>query len=215
MEIYDSLKYFFYILRPFGLAPFGFDLKARKLKTKFTNIFNLTCLVPLICMIFWHMTAFRFSNSQTGFQSSMLDCLWQYQFMIQHFLAVFVIIFNVLKRRNIEKLLLKLSEFDKRTQKLDWKYKAKDLNPFIMPAIIVCSSTLMTTYLTIGRFTIDIYKSLVTTHWLYAAVALDYVWIQQFFFALSLEFVLSVWSIKTRLKALTKNFKLLTICKKN
>lgn len=208
MEIYSSSKYFYFILKPLGLTPFALDLNSGTLQTKLVDFvilsLNLAVLFGLTCR---HLTYFVGSNEESGIQNRLLDRLWKYQYVLQHFLAIFAILFNFMKRRKIEKFLLSIREFDMIVNKLGWTYRARNFNALIPLVTIVSSTTIMLTFLTAAHFLVDIYRN-AAEGWTYALLSINYTWIHQFFLALSLQFILSVFSIKSRLKALSRNMKL-------
>lgn len=206
MNIYESSKIFFIILKVLGLAPFSFDGKTRRFTLKCLNI-----LLFVASIIFWSILSYSeillaMKKNETGSKSKLLDGLWTHAYSIQPFLAMCATAFNCLKMKNVEGFLASIYKFDKSFSRLGWRHETKYLKTFC-PLLVMSASTLV--YVLYGIVSISFaIKDLDTLGvWLYLRSFLTYVFVSQFFFVVSLQFIFSVCCIHARLSSLAKNIK--------
>ena len=103
----------------------------------------------------WLQTAWKlrnFDELDSGIRSKLLDSFWKCQYLLQHFLAVLVIIFHFLLKIKIEKLMGLIFKLDEHMKKLKWSFKAQNW-PFFWGSFIflwsfyvMCLYSLLTMY---------------------------------------------------------------------
>lgn len=209
-DIYSSSKFICYILKLFGLAPFGFDKKTRKIKMSLVNYveFAVTCS-------FWiFLTYLQLENQQeykfdTGVQSKLLDGLCQYQFLIQHFLATFTVVFTLLKRKNVENFLKFIFKFDQIVHRLDWKFKVVHSKYTFVGLVLVSFFVIIT------NKAIFIYILKIFGEHNAGIISLLKVFniciVTEFNLILSMQFMFSTFCVYARLTSLTRNFRYIII----
>lgn len=200
-NIYESSKFLFIILKSLGLAPYTFEEKSRKLKMGFANYVHF-----FISIIIWitftviQTSRFRLEVMDSGVKSKFLDRLWQYQYLFQYYLVTFTVIFNLLKRKHVERFLQFIFKFDEILLRYGCELKTANIRQSIVFVVFIVSVTMTSTYMII--FTI-LEEELKFYH---IIKSLAYVSVTEFFFVISLQFINSAACVCYRLKALTKNF---------
>lgn len=202
-DIYHSAKYLYIVLKFLGLAPYRFDKKSLSFKMGFSNylvfFLSITIYLSLNVSEFQH---FHEYNYDTGIQSHLLDQLWQYQYLLQHVLATSIVIFHFLKRKNVEKYLRLISKFDRMIQGMGWRFKVMTTpNCYLM--FIIVSVVMLWTFQIIA-LSIDIYGEI---NFIVIVKILSFTTINEFFFMIVLQFVLSTYCVYARLICLMKNIR--------
>lgn len=197
-SVYSNIKFFFYILRAFGLAPFTFDEKNKKLHMKLKNYLILMLSIILCISCSW-ASLYNFYR-----KSEILERIWQMTFLLQHIFANAVIVLTFLKRKNIESFWKALDNFDQTLIKLKWKYGGDKLawsSKFVIGFVV--AFFLFVIFYSISAFFFfskeigEIVK--LTKLFIYQITSF-------FYLLIAIQFMLSVHCIRSRLKALKKNF---------
>ena len=122
MNIYESLSPFYYFLKLFGLASYSLNFKNGRMKTSFTSY-----IMFLIYIILYIILNVNFLNIDIDQYSpvgrSIVIYGYRFIYIFQYLAILLVIIYNFLKRRNIEKFLKLMETFDDHTDKMGWKFK--------------------------------------------------------------------------------------------
>lgn len=208
-SVYKSLEYFYVILKISGLAPYSFDRKLRKFKVDAKSVISI-----ILSLIFWvavswvHIQNFRSKLFSFGLQSSLLDHLWQYQYVMQFILACFSVLFNILKSKHIERFLDSLHRFDEGTQNLRWKFKAGSYRGLLVVALYSMTAISVAAYVAISSILIpmsEAYSELLSFDFFANFIA--YLVITEFYLILCMQFISSAYLVCIRLKALRRNFR--------
>lgn len=202
-DIYHSASFTFLILKFLGLAPYRFDRKTLSFQMDVWNYFVFITSV-IICMIMiWF--SFEKSSFNSGVQSSLLENLRLYQYLMQHYLPVVAIIFVFYQRKKIEHFFKLIYKFDESIKTFGWAFKVTHSRYFGL--IVFMSSTfLMLFYVIMTVFVIEVYKD--APHISKAGGLLRstaYIIINEFYLMVSMQFILSTYCVYARLKALIKN----------
>ena len=200
-NIYNSCKPFFCILKIFGLVPFGFHRKTKSFKITIGNTLWLILSIVEWANICWLLIK-DINNGHYVFdmQSNFLDVFRKYQNLLQNFLTIFVLIFNILKRKSIERLAKLIDVFDQRIEGLGW-YSMTQGKSFLITSVTFW-------VIFVGQIFYAAYGMIQFHHKtdaLSVIKILDHLIISLFFFVLTLQFILSAHCIKVRLVTLTYN----------
>lgn len=205
-DIYFSLKYFFYGLKFSGLASFEFDRRHQKFKVGMKNRLELSVIILMWLGFIWFQLQPRSKKYyDIGVESRLLDALNQYQYLLQYFLIIPTIIFNFIRRNNVESYLKLICDIDHHLERLDWKFKVKPFSPFIGILLFISPLITVTIYLVSEYF---YYFQLIISTEFFVNVLLDYlsyILLMEFYFMLSIQYILSVYFIHVRMSVLTLN----------
>lgn len=114
-NFHEKLKYFYYTLKLFGLASYSVE------KSSQTFVMNgKSYLVLTFSLAFWGCGILASLHSIAD-KTEMIERLYQVTFLLQQIITIFCVIFNFLKRDNVEKLWKIVHEFDEAVVKLNWK----------------------------------------------------------------------------------------------
>lgn len=205
VDIYSSNAGFYYILKVLGLAPFGFDREKLRLKVTSTNYFQFTASLAFWVYMTWVEHASRGTEQyEVGIQSNLLESIWKYQFTIQHFLAIGLVIFSFIKWKHVDNLLILIHFFDLHLQNLQWEFQPKQNNVWF-PVVFFLLSLVVTTSFTLFLTTNGDYGNI--TNIMQGLRVFNYLLINIFFLIVSMNFILSVSCINQRLVILTENFR--------
>lgn len=201
-NIYYSAQFLFKIWKILGLASYNFDITSLSLKTNLCNYFEFA----LSIMFYIGATILQWKNYKentfrTGVQSKLLDQLWQYQYLLQHFFAIFIVAYNFMKRKFIQELFQLVSNFDVKMERLNWRYKVSHSRNLSFCFILATFASI--TLYEVSR----IYVNGAVVDMFIILRYISYVVIYEFFLLLSMQFILSTYCIYTRLKSLCLNIK--------
>lgn len=208
-DVYFSAQFFYYILKSMGLASYQFDAKTQTLKVSCKNYWELIFSIFVWIFLSWiTWRNFEVNNMDTGVQSKFLDGLWKDQYKLQHILPIFTILFNFLKRKNIENFLKLIFNFDQTMQRVSNNFNVRHsrcliLGLYLTSAFgIMIQQIIMVYYRNIygvyGSFDVEVTKIL---------RIFTYFAISEFYFMISMQFIMSVWYINVRLTTLTKHIR--------
>jgi hypothetical protein len=205
-NFYQSTKLFFYTLRAFGLAPYDFDTKTSKIQMKTKNYLILVTSIVIAVLCSWASLHNLFCEGYvTGIQSVLLDRIWQSTFIVESLAIVCVIVFNYLKRQNIENFLKLIEKFDRTLARLSWEGKPGMMNKCnILMAVFWGSVTVLLTFYTTSAFLVfedDL------SPWMSCFKLNVFQLTNSFHLLVAIQFILSVYCIQTRLKVLTENMR--------
>lgn len=121
-SVYKSAAYFYYVQKILGIAPYTFSGRSQSFRTTFWDYLRL-----FGTLIFWiyinviHMKTYDQSRYKAGIKFKIVERLWISTYAFQNLTIIIIIIFNFLKRKNVEKFLKFIHNFDARIEKLGWK----------------------------------------------------------------------------------------------
>ena len=204
-NVYDSLKYFYYILKFLGLAPYTFDHKTKTLRINKSSVavFVFSLFVAAGSCVIVILSGDYDPNHETG----LLGDIWQYQFILQHFFVLFTIIFNFSKIRSLDKLLKSIYSFDEKIESLKWSFKASDKVFNLILAVFGFASIFMAIYSVLSIIFVEKVFGESSIGVVIVFKILNYSFVTFFFLAVSIQFIVSVNAIKIRLTVLTKNIR--------
>jgi hypothetical protein len=152
-----------------------------------------------LTLISWNK--FAELDQDSGAKSNLLDQLWKYQYLLQHFLASLIIVYNFTKRRSLEKLMRLIYNFDKLMKSLDlgfktayWKYTIVVLHALTLAIIL--------TYQLIAIYvhgSSDLQNELISIVMIVANVVINHIYLM-----ISMQFIMNAHYINVRLGALIK-----------
>lgn len=206
-DIYGSLKPFFVILKIFGLACYRLDEKSKKLKTTLFDWILFLASVLLWGVTIW-MQVFRKMNSNyvSGIDSSILDGLWRYQFVFQHFFGLVVVIFNFCHRESVGRLLKIIFDFDQKMKHLKWNNEQH--SKIFKRSVIVLGFGLLLMLSYGAAFAIN---NNLRTHSLDVSTLaynlFNFYFILIFYVLLSLQFIIAVHCVRSRLIKINDNLR--------
>lgn len=205
-DIYSLCKLFYFNLKFFGLACFTIDSKTRQLRTtlfdKFLFVFSLT--IWIIC------TWIQFSQKMPSHVGSsvvdiILDSLWYHQHNIQHIFGIAVIAFNFKQRKVIGKLLTAIYDFDQKSKILGWGLPSQSL--LFVAAILTFIASAVLTAVASALYAYKYNWIQLLSAASIAFNALNYSLMLLFFLVVSQQFIVSAFSVRSRLKSISKNFR--------
>lgn len=206
MDVYDSSKWLFFVLKSIGLAPYSVDYKTCQFKMKFVNYLTFAVSIDvtlslLVIQLIYNQECYF----ETGVQSKFLEGLWQNSYRFQHFLALFVLVFNFTRITNIENFMSFLHKFDQMIDKMDWQFKAKQIKTFSLFVLCIASATMLTVTIVVGfllyPITLDQGLFSILTN------SITYALVTELFMLISIQFIVSAYAVITRLEALTNNIR--------
>jgi hypothetical protein len=203
--IYRSAKFFFYISKMFGLAPYSFDESDLRFKMGFWNYgflflststwFTISCCVTKKLI----ETGLR---SET--ESKVMDTLFLYHYILQHFLIVFSMVFNFLKRKHVESFFKFIFEFDSVVEKLGWNFKVSHSKFFILVMFLI-SFIFMISYNFVALYNLYFEVDDPVGNFEKTLSSFIYVFLSEHFFMVSMQFICSCYCVYARLSALLRN----------
>jgi hypothetical protein len=139
----------------------------------------------------------------TGVHSVLLDRIWQSTFILESLAIICVIVFNYLKRQNIEQFLKLVEMFDQTLVRLSWEGKPGIMKKCtsLMTAFWVSVIVLVVFYTTSAFvvFEDDI------SSWMSCFKLNVFQLSNSFHLLIAIQFILSVYCIQTRLEVLMEN----------
>lgn len=200
-HIYHSAKLFYYILKFLGLAPYRFDDQLMSFKMGFLEYFWFFASTTFYMILnINHVTHFSSFAYDTGVQSSLLDILWQYQFVLQHIFATAIVIFQFVQRKRVENFLKLIYKFDRAVENMNWRFKVVHRSNILL----ICN--IISAVLVIGFQFMGVVKGVYKDH-SYAEVInlIAFAVITDFHFVVLMQFIFSVYCIYARFRALMRN----------
>lgn len=186
-NIYDVAKPFYIVLNMFGLACFKIDRNSRVLVTTALN----KCLFAAF-LVLWGLMNILHRNVvfESGAKSNLLDDLRGYQYKLQHYFGVLVLVYNFAQRKHVESLLKSLDNFDRFSRVFGSGFKPRFTHVIATIAFLVFLLTILLlhtveTCIMFPQFT-------VIQH-------IVYVQIMMFFLVVTQQFTISVNSVSIRL----------------
>lgn len=206
-EVYRSFKPFFIILKVFGLACYKLDEKTEELKTAFLDWVLFFASIFLWAVLIW-MQIFKkmHTNYVSGIDSSILENLWQYQFVLQHFFGLVVSIFNFWHRKSIGKLLKLIFDFDRKIKKLGWSYEPRSKVFKRSVIAFVVGLTILLVYDLIYSIINNSLKNNLAVHVLLYNL-FNFHFIILFYVIVSLQFIVGVYCVRSRLGKINDNLR--------
>lgn len=211
-EIYDTTKYFYVLLRSLGLSSYQFDKKSLTFKTSLWNYGELLAWIFFWFGLIWvSCNNFEENTQETGVDSVLLDMLWKYQFILQHVFAIITILFNFVKRKNIENCLKSLFNFDQMLQRFGFGHKVMHSRYLIVIFYMISlMAVLLHQFISVyikdgygapGNFAVELIKVM-------RIVA--YIAVVEFYLLISMQFILSTHYVDVRLKLMIKLVRLVS-----
>jgi drug/metabolite transporter (DMT)-like permease len=198
-NIHQNLKFFFYTMKVFGLAPFSIDEKTRKLQMKWKNHLILTISLALCAGCLW-ASLINFTQ-----KSDLLERISQATFLLQHVFALVLIVINCARRKHIENFWSNIHKFDETLDKFKWKFVGDKLqwcNAFFIGFHL--AFVFVVVLYSIGAYFFFFEQNFEV---LFMVRALIYQLTSFFYLLIAIQFLLSVKCIKSRLEALEKHLK--------
>lgn len=211
-DIYESSKYIYVCLKLVGLAPYRINRKTRQVRRSVLSYVELVLvLAAWITFASIQTNLFKFKSFNSGAQSSLLEKLWQYLCILQHFLACLIILFNFWKCHHVEKFLNLILNFDDFLQQLNWKLKPAETSPTGLAALIVLTAVVMVLHMINITYIVQVYGDDISFSPAYFFINIfSYTLMTEFYLLVSLQFIWSTHNVYTRLQSLTRNFNSLT-----
>jgi hypothetical protein len=198
-SIHRNLKFFFYTLTFFGLAPFSIDEKTRKFQMKWKN-----CLIFVVSFILCTCCLWA---SLTNFarKSDLLERISEATFLLQHVFALVLIVINCVKRKSIESFWSIVVKFDETLEKFKWKFFGDKLR--WCNAFFVCFHLGFVFFVALYSIGLVFVFSEKLSEVLVVIKAVIYQVTSFFYLLIAIQFTMSVHCIRSRLKAMEKHLK--------
>lgn len=120
-SVYKSAAYFYYVQKILGIAPYTFNGRSQSFRTTIWDYMRL-----IGTLIFWiyinviHLKTYDQKRYRAGIKFTIVESLWINTYAFQNLTIIIIVIFNFFKRKNVEKFLKFLHNFDTRIAKLGW-----------------------------------------------------------------------------------------------
>ena len=124
ISFYKSFKPFYNVLKIFGLAPYSFDFNTWLIKTTFFN--NVIVFINLAISFIAFILSCVESFDSSLIILSIAVSGWNFQHLMQTFVAFFVVIHNFIRRREVFKYIKLLNNVDKMVNDLQWKHRVNN-----------------------------------------------------------------------------------------
>lgn len=204
-NIYQSVKYFFYVLKSLGLASYQFDKRSKSFEMSLSNYFQLVAAILIWTFLFGlQVENFDEASYETGSQSWILELIWKYQYSIQYLFSIFVTIFSFMRRKNVENFLKLIDEFDQTMEKSNWKFKMTQFK-FLPVATCTIAAITVSVNMMVAVYRTEFYGNVEISNTYIILRTLSYVAVTEFYLMLSLQFILSSYCIQERLTAMIIN----------
>lgn len=205
-NIYYSAQFIFKILKILGLASYNFDIKSQKLETKLRNYLEFYLWILFWIALLWlQWRTYKSKSLETMVDSNLLEQILQYQYLVQHFLAILTVVYNFSKRQHVQKFLMLVFYFDQKVDQLDWNFKVKH-SRYCIPCFIFVSFLVILIYPIATFYTDEFYEDMRDDKLIYFNF-ISYAAIYEFYLLLSMQFILSTFCVYKRLKALRHNIR--------
>lgn len=199
----NSAKFFYFILKLLGLAPYRFDAKSSAFKMSFINYFGffLSIIIYLAFLVI-QLKVIVETNFDSGVQSYLLDRLWQYQIVLQKVFIPLIIIFQFMKRKHVQSFIKLILKFDHNFERIRWRYKVTHSYKFAR--FLIMTSLIMSLSLNIVLAFYGVFNYLNDSSFMQLV---SYSAVNEFFFLLSMQFIFSTYLVYARLLALSKHIR--------
>lgn len=203
-DVYGSLKPFYLILKLFGFACYQIDANTKKLKTAFFDWIWFLASVCLWSGLIW-MQVFRDMHKtyKSGIDSPILDSLWRYQFIIQHFFALVVVIFNFWHRESTGKFLKIIFDFDQKIKILRWNDERR--SKIFERSIIAFAIGFLILMIYVAIFSMKNSSTLELSAMVYNLFNFNL--LVTFYVLLALQFIVGVYCVRSRLAKINDNLR--------
>ena len=121
-NVYESFSPFYYTLKFFGLASYNLNFKSGQMKTSGIHYIMMMCFF-LVYLFFYAVYLLIDPTSYSPEGKSVLTYGFLFFYHFQYITSILIIIYNFLKRKNVEKLFKLLETFDDHVEKKEWKFK--------------------------------------------------------------------------------------------
>ena len=148
-NIYESLSPFYYTLKFFGLASYSLNFKNGKMKTSIIHYIIILCFFALYLIFVVNFLQVDVKSYSPEGKSVLMYGL-AFVYFFQYMTTLLILIYNFLKRGNVERFLKLLETFDDQSEKMEWKFKINhEQNYWSLIFWIVLSTILLSTVATI------------------------------------------------------------------
>lgn len=204
IDIYKSATYFYYVLKILGMAPYTFDWKLHVFRTTFWDLLRLFgSLIFWTYIIIVHVETYNSNRYKSGINFKIVDSLWMNNYAYQNLTILVIIVFNYLKRKNVENFLRFISTFDRRIIKLGW-LPAKQTSAL---SYIILAAALVLTILTM-RAVAMAWRGIDTWEKFNDYIkSVSFAQILAIYFMMNMVFIGSCCCISSRLTALINNMR--------
>lgn len=193
-NVYQSTKFFYFILKSLGLASYTFDKKSLSFKITLWN-----CLELIVSLIFWPWAlfvawlSFHGTKVETGVKSKLLERIWKNQFMLQNFLATLTVIYNFFKRDHVEQYLRLIFNFDKTVKRISPSLQSTHWRFSIVALYLISVSVMIGSYFKLYCFNVE---------YLEVIRLINSMVLYEFYLMISMQFILSSHYVKVRIESL-------------
>lgn len=195
-NIYKSISPFHNLIKLFGLAPYDLNLKTGKITLRWIHY------LMLLLSFIWgqYMIYLSFTQIEYDLSTSIMNRGWKLHWELEVVLTVPIIIFNILKRKHLEKFLSLLHEFDELIKKFNWKYQINHATGRNVLMFTIFLRFCFMTFLIVNTFSNEMSITEMTRFTIFLYINETYVLI-------SSQFIFSAYSIVSRFKVLNKNIR--------
>ena len=197
-NFFDSLKPLYWTLKLFGLTPFHLNFQNGIINTTFWDFLMFCCINSfqfVIIIIFVHEVISSY------IENSILDAGWDYQLTYQAIITFGIVLHNFWKRKNIETFLRVIHKFDEFLLKVNWKYSINHTNNRCKLCCWLILSFLCYIISYLSKVFFLFLNMDITGHY----KSFCYFYISQVNLMTSYIFILSIYSVDSRMNCLIKN----------
>jgi 7tm Chemosensory receptor len=211
-DIYYSAKFFYYILKCLGLAPYTFDGSTRTFRMGLSNYLLLIFSFGGWLSLNYFQLKVGNKTEFSGVSSNLLDQLWVNQYLIQHFFATFTVIYSFIKQKHVEKFLALIHKFDESVVKFqEWPHRVTHSRYYVLSVFSFCM-IVMSIFILLAFFVAQpkwswAEKNTAQVDLVAIARTFVYVIVTEVYLMLSMQFILSVYCISSRLRAIMSNMR--------
>lgn len=206
-NIYNSLKFIYFILKILGLAPYTFDKTSRKLiMNAKASLLTILSIIVWIAFAWFTLHMFWTKKYSIGVHSRLLDNLLHLQYFLQFLFACFIVVFSGWKRKQVENFLDSIFSFDESLRSFKWNFKAPSYQIYIV-GLFIFTAVSIPSYLTVIALLSTDYENFEIGTFILVGNILSYTGIIEFMLMICVQFILSACLVRRRLRALGMNFR--------
>ena len=200
-NIYESLSPFYYTSKLFGLASYSLNFKNGKMKTSFISyIMFLFFIAFYLCLFVDMLLDDESTYSPEGRSIVIYGLIFLYNF--QYLTILLFVIFNFLKRKNVEKFLKLMETFDDHTDKMGWKFRVNHERNYWTSIFWIDLQFILLSVFYVLQMS---WVPTVTPALLEFISMFFYCILSNTFMLTSLQFIFSVHCVESRFEILNKN----------
>jgi len=205
-SFHQASRKFFYLLKILGLACYTVDNNNLRIKTGISDYLMLIISIFIAIAFAWYKSeTISVITGPSAVKSQLVNRLFDNQYLVQYYLIPLIIMFNFYKRKNVEKFARKILEHDKMAARLKFQFLSNKWEDIIAIIVIILPFFIITIY--IAHVSIERYMNEPKELMKFSIAMYIFNLKADFFWALSLQFILSSRCVLKRLTALNESLR--------